>query len=66
MIQAIPVLAHIQILSDGKIEQTQKLNPRLHFAALMCPVVYHPNGNTAWIFPYTDRWISYRTCGGYV
>ena len=50
---------------SGKIEQTQKLNP-LTFLDNDTSFVYHPNGNIAWIFPYTDSgFISGRLTGYY-
>ncbi len=42
-----------KLYPGGKIEQTQKLNP-VTFLDKDSSVVYHPNGNIAWIFPYTD------------
>jgi antitoxin component YwqK of YwqJK toxin-antitoxin module len=38
---------------DGKLEQTEKLNP-VTFFDNDTSFAYHPNGKIAWIFPYTD------------
>ena len=49
---------------DGKLEQTEKLNP-VTFLYNDTSFVYHPNGKIAWIFPWTDSGLLTGRLTGY-